>query len=121
MVAKRRRVITTLPPELHRWLRAKAGEWSTFTEVVLDAYSRHHEVVRKEYAESRVRAGLPPRPRPRRRHPDGTATCVLFLIEEEQAVIDGFADELGMSRSELVQHLLDLELGGNGPLLGSSP
>ena len=111
---KRKRVITTLPPELHRRLRAAAGDRTTFTEVVLDAYANHHEAIRKEYGVSQVRAGLPPRPRPRRRHPEGTMACVLFLMDEEREVIVGLAKELGMSQSELTQRLLERELGGQG-------
>jgi hypothetical protein len=90
---------------------------STFqTELLLDAFIAHHQTLRERYAPSGDRAGLPPRPRPRRRHAEGVSPCVLFLLPEELRVLDELAAELGgMSRSELVTHLYELELGQETP------
>lgn len=108
----KRRVLTSVPTEVQQRLKAAVEERGTYqTEVLLDAYSHHHRALRNEFQALTERDGLPPRPRPRRRHiGGGVATCVLFLSEEECKVLDDCAAELGMSRSELVTRLLEREL-----------
>lgn len=108
----KRRVLTSIPADVHRQVKAAADEHGTYqTEILLDAYSHHHAKLRAEYRPLTDREGLPPRPRPRRRHVGGgVSTCVLFLSDEERAILDECAAELGMSRSELVTHLFEREL-----------
>lgn len=108
----KRRVLTSVPAEVQRRLKAAVERRGTYqTELLLDAYGHHHRTLRKEFSAVTERDGLPARPRPRRRHVGGgVATCVLFLSDEERGVIDECAGELGMSRSELVTHLLEREL-----------
>lgn len=110
----KRRVLTSIPAELHRRVKAAAEERSTYqTEILLDAYANHQKELRAEYSAVTEREGLPPRPRPRRRHDgSGVSTCVLFLSDEERGILDKCAAELGMSRSELVSHLFERELAG---------
>jgi hypothetical protein len=107
------RAVTSIPSALHRRVKEAIDARSTFqTELLLDAFVNHHEALRARFGPSPDRAGLPPRPRPRRRHADGVSPCVLFLLPEEVKVLDELAAELGnMSRSELVTHLYELELG----------
>lgn len=109
----KKRAVTSIPAALHRRVQAAAEERGTFqTELLLDAYVHHHEDLRKRFADAGDRAGLPARPRPRRRHRDGVSPCVLMLLPEEREVLDQLAAVLGnMSRSELVTHLYELELG----------
>ena len=108
----KKRAVTSIPVGLYRRVQEATRRRGTFqTELLLDAYVNHHEELRKRYGQSADRAGLPPRPRPRRRHRDGVSPCVLFLLPEERQVLDQLAAELGnMSRSELVTHLYELEL-----------
>ncbi len=107
----KRRVLTSIPAELQRRLKAAVEERGTYqTEVLLDAYGHHHRALRSEFGALTERDGLPPRPRPRRRNMGGVATCVLFLSDAERTVLDDCAGELGMSRSELVTRLLEREL-----------
>lgn len=110
----KKRAVTSIPAGLYRRVQTAADDRGTFqTELLLDAYVNHHQLLRQRYGQSGDRAGLPPRPRPRRRHRDGVSPCVLFLLPEERQVLDDLAAELGnMSRSELVTHLYELELGG---------
>lgn len=110
------RAVTSIPSALHRRVKEATEARSTFqTELLLDAFIHHHEALRAKYGPSADRAGLPPRPRPRRRHADGVSPCVLFLLPQEVEVLDDLADELGnMSRSELVTHLYEMELGPEG-------
>ena len=111
------RAVTSIPTALHRRVKEATEERGTFqTELLLDAFIAHHQALRDRYGPSADRAGLPPRPRPRRRHSDGVSPCVLFLLPEEIAVLDALAAELGgMSRSELVTRLYELELGEETP------
>lgn len=109
----KRRVLTSVPADLQHRLKAVVEERGTYhTEVLLDAYGHHHRTLRQEFKAVTERDGLPPRPRPRRRHvgAGGVATCVFFLSDEECKVLDDCAAELGMSRSELVTRLLEREL-----------
>jgi hypothetical protein len=112
--SKKQRAVTSIPAGLYRRVQEAAERRGTFqTELLLDAYVNHHEELRRRFGQSGDRAGLPPRPRPRRRHREGVSPCVLFLLPEEREVLDQLAAELGgMSRSELVTHLYDLELSG---------
>ncbi len=109
----KKRAVTSIPTALHRRVKEAIDARGTFqTELLLDAFIAHHETLRKTYGASADRAGLPPRPRPRRRHADGVSPCVLFLLPQEIEVLDDLAAELGsMSRSELVTRLYELELG----------
>lgn len=111
--ATKKRAVTSIPASLYRRLQAATEGRGTFqTELLLDAYVNHHQQLRDRYGQQGDRAGLPPRPRPRRRHRDGAVACVLFLLPAERAVLDALAVELGnMSPSELVTHLYELELG----------
>ncbi len=111
----KKRAVTSIPTALYRRVQTATEQRGTFqTELLLDAYVHHHEALRKRFGQDGDRAGLPPRPRPRRRHRDGVSPCVLFLLLEEREVLDGLAGELGnMSRSELVTHLYELELAGD--------
>lgn len=113
-VAAKKRAVTSIPAALYRRVQAATEARGTFqTELLLDAYVNHHLELRDRYGQSGDRAGLPVRPRPRRRHRDGVSPCVLFLLPAERAVLDELAAELGnMSRSELVTHLYELELAG---------
>jgi hypothetical protein len=112
--SKKQRAVTSIPAGLYRRVQEAAERRGTFqTELLLDAYVNHHEELRRRFGQSGDRAGLPPRPRPRRRHREGVSPCVLFLLPEEREVLDQLAAELGsMSRSELVTHLYELELSG---------
>lgn len=107
------RVLTSIPMELYQQVKRAAEERRTYqTELLLDAFSHHQEALRDEHAGRHVRAGLPPRPRPRRRHLDqGVSPCVLFLSAEEREIIDKAATELEMSRSAYVSLLFERELG----------
>jgi len=107
------RVLTSIPIELYQRVKQAAEDRRTYqTELLLDAYSHHHEALREELGAHNVRAGLPPRARPRRRHLNqGVAACVLFLSEEEREIIDKAALDLEMSRSAYVSALFERELG----------
>ena len=107
------RVLTSIPLDLYQRVKRAAEERRTFqTELLLDAYSHHYEVLREEHVGRHARSGLPPRPRPRRRHlAQGVSPCVLFLSDEEREIIDKAALELEMSRSAYVSLLFERELG----------
>lgn len=111
----KKRAVATIPADLYRRVQEAAERRGTFqTELLLDAYVHHHQELAKHYGQSGERAGLPQRPRPRRRHRLGVVSCVLFLLPEERAVLDELAVTLAnMSRSELVTHLYELELAGD--------
>ncbi len=117
------RVLTSVPFELYDRVKEATEKRRTYqTELLLDAFAHHHQALREQFGQSAVRDGLPPRRRPRRRHGGAVSPCVLFLHPEEKEVVDGLADELGMSRSELVTHLFERELArgdeGGGPTSG---
>lgn len=109
------RVLTSIPIELYLRVKQAAEDRRTYqTELLLDAFAHHHEALREELAVPNVRPGLPPRPRPRRRHLDqGVAACVLFLSDEEREIIDNAARHLQMSRSAYVSLLFERELDGS--------
>ena len=111
------KVVTSIPIELYLLVKRAADEKATYqTELLLDAFSNHHDSLREELAAQNVRPGLPPRPRPRRRHINhGVAACVLFLSEEEREIIDKAAAEVEMSRSAYVSALFERELTGDSP------
>ncbi len=113
-LGRKKRAVTSIPTAVYRRVQAATEERGTFqTELLLDAYVNHHEELRRRFGQSGDRAGLPLRPRPRRRHREGVSACVLFLLPEEREILDALAAELGnMSRSELVTHLYELELDG---------
>ena len=103
-----------MPAEVYARAKDATERRRTYqTELLLDAFGHHHQALREEFGQATVRDGLPPRPRPRRRHAGGVSPCVLFLTPEEKEVIDGLASELGMSRSELVTHLFERELAND--------
>ncbi len=80
------------------------------SDLVLGAYARHHQGVRDRYSTSGAPgAGLPLRPRRRRRRVADPTQFVLYLSHQELEVFDDLAHECGISRSELVSTLLELE------------
>jgi hypothetical protein len=117
----RSRVTTNVPAVLARRARERAEQEELYlTDVALDAYARHHEAVRKRHSTtSRAPdAGLPPRPRRRRRRVVDPTYFVLYLSPQELELLDGLAQECGISRSELVSTLLEVELGDDAPVGG---
>ena len=110
------KVVTSIPIELYLRVKRAAEDRLTYqTELLLDAFGHHHEALQGELGSQNVRPGLPPRPRPRRRHVNqGVAACVLFLSDEERAIIDKAAADLEMSRSAYVSLLFERELGDAG-------
>lgn len=107
------RVLTSIPIGLYQRVKVAAEERRTYqTELLLDAFSHHHEALREQHVGRSARPGLPPRPPPRRRHlAQGVAACSLFLSDEEREIIDKAAAELEMSRSAYVSLLFERELG----------
>jgi hypothetical protein len=77
--------------------------------MVLDAYRDHFAGMRDRFLAEQGEADLPFRPR-RRKAASGRVTHMLYLAAPEIAVIDGSAVEIGLSRSELVSHLIELDL-----------
>lgn len=108
------RVTTNVPAALARQAKERAEQEELYlSDLVLGAYARHHQVVRDERSTSEGGgAGLPPRVRRRRRRVADPTQFVLYLSRRELEVVDGLAQGSGMSRSELVSTLLDLELAG---------
>lgn len=109
---RKKRVNVSLPVELsRRFTERAAGEDRYLTVMVLDAYRDHFAGLRNDYLAQRGNdTGLPFRPR-RRKGATGRVTHMLYLAAPEVAVIDGSALEVGMSRSELVAHLLERAIG----------
>ena len=108
--------MTALAADLHRRLRAEAEARGVFkADVVLDAYANHIEKVREERRSAR-RGGLPPRERRRKAVVDATQ-CQLYLSDAERDMLDTAAADGGLSRSELVSRLLELELELDEPLV----
>ncbi|MDQ3640824.1 MAG: hypothetical protein M3450_04965 [Actinomycetota bacterium] len=106
--APRRKVMTALAADLHRRLRTEAEARGVYkADVVLDAYDRHAESMRRDYLAS---ASQPPRRARRRRAVEDATQCQLYVTNEERARIDNLAVEIGLSRSELVSRLVELEL-----------
>ncbi len=110
-VQPRSRVTTNVPAALARLARERADQEELYlSDLVLGAYARHHQAVRDRCGSSGASsAGLPSRPRRRRRRVADPTQFVLYLSREELEVFDGLADECGISRSELVSTLLELE------------
>ena len=107
---RKKRVNVSLPLEVSRRFTEKAAlEERYLTDMVLDAYRDHFAAMRDEYVDQQGDLDLPFRPR-RRKAAAGRVTHMLYLAAPEVAVIDGSADELGLSRSEFVSQLLEREL-----------
>ena len=99
--------MTALAADLHRRLRAEAEARGAYkADVVLDAYDRHAEALRRDHLAS---ASRPPRRARRRRAVEDATQCQLYLTNEERVRIDNLAVEIGLSRSELVSRLVELE------------
>lgn len=111
-VQPRSKVTTNVPAVLVRGAKERAEQEELYlSDVVLGAYARHHQAVRKRLSgATTAAAGLPPRPRRRRRRVVDPTQFVLYLSREELEVLDGLAKECGISRSELVSTVLELEL-----------
>ena len=108
---RKKRVNVSIPVELSQRFTERAAEEDRYlTDMVLDAYRNHFATLRDEYEADRRDADLPFRPR-RRKAATGRVTHMLYLAAPEAAVIDGSAVEIGLTRSELVSQLLELELG----------
>lgn len=108
---RKKRVNVSIPVELSQRFTERANEEDRYlTDMVLDAYRNHFAKLRDEYEAERGDADLPFRPR-RRKAATGRVTHMLYLAAPEAAVIDGSAVEIGLTRSELVSQLLELELG----------
>lgn len=110
-VQPRSRVTTNVPAALARTAKERADQEELYlSDLVLGAYARHHQAVRDRYSpRSAPGAGLPLRPRRRRRRVADPTQFVLYLSQEELEVFDDLANECGISRSELVSTLLELE------------
>ncbi|MGZ5383388.1 MAG: hypothetical protein ACXW1Y_07400 [Acidimicrobiia bacterium] len=107
---RKKRVNVSLPVELSQRFTDRASEEDRYlTDMVLDAYRDHYAGIRDRYIAEQQDLDLPFRPR-RRKAASGRVTHMLYLAAPEIAVIDGSAVETGMSRSELVAQLLELEL-----------
>ena len=111
-----------LPPDQHAWLRerATAAGWPK-REVILEAFVAHRDALRAHDpdAQRRSEAGLPPREPGRRKHVGGMPSNV-YMGREEAEVLDRHAQELGMSRSQMVSELLRLAAAGP-PQAGPGP
>lgn len=107
---RKKRVNVSIPVELSQRFTDKAAQEDRYlTDMVLDAYRDHYAGIRDRYLAEQGDADLPFRPR-RRKAATGRVTHMLYLAAPEIAVIDGSAAEIGMSRSELVSQLLELDL-----------
>ena len=102
-----------LPAEQHGWLReqAQARGWPK-REVILEAFLNHRDELPGHDAEveRRAAAGLPPRAPGRRKEVGGIPSNV-YMGRNEAEVLDRHAQELGMSRSQMVAELLALAAG----------
>jgi hypothetical protein len=106
----RHKTTVSIPVLLHAGLREATEERDCFkADVVMDAYDRFADRLRKEQAKKggrRTRSG-------RRRRVADPTPCQLYLTGEERHHLDALAAELGgVSRSALVTTLLQLELAG---------
>ena len=102
---------TNVPAALARLAKERAEQEELYlSDLVLGAYARHHQEVRDRYSRSGAPgAGLPSRPRRRRRRVADPTQFVVYLSQEELEVFDDLANECGISRSELVSTLLELD------------
>lgn len=104
----RRKVMVALAADLHRRLRSEAERRGVFkADVVLDGYGLYAETLRGEHRASKP--GTASRARRRRAVEDATQ-CQLYLTDSERHQIDSLALEIGLSRSDLVSRLVELEL-----------
>jgi hypothetical protein len=107
---RKKRVNVSIPVDLSQRFTERAAEEDRYlTDMVVDAFRNHFAKLRDEYEADRGDADLPFRPR-RRKAATGRVTHMLYLAAPEAAVIDGSAVEIGLTRSELVSRLLELEL-----------
>lgn len=107
---RKKRVNVSIPVELSRRFTEKAAQEDRYlTDMVLDAYRDHFAEMRDRFLDEQGDADLPFRPR-RRKAASGRVTHMLYLAAPEIAVIDGSAMEIGLSRSELVSQLIELDL-----------
>jgi hypothetical protein len=107
---RKKRVNVSIPVELSRRFTDKAAQEDRYlTDMVLDAYRDHFAEMRDRFLAEQGDANLPFRPR-RRKAASGRVTHMLYLAAPEIAVIDGSAVEIGLSRSELVSQLIELDL-----------
>jgi hypothetical protein len=103
--------MTALAADLHRRLRTEAETRGVYkADVVLDAFANHMDDVRDE-RRSEQRDGRRPRERRRKTVVDATQ-CQLYLSDAERDMLDAAAADVGLSRSEMVSRLLELELDG---------
>lgn len=111
-VQPRSRVTTNVPAALARLAKERADHEELYlSDLVLGAYARYHQAVRDRCSQPEAsNGGLPLRPRRRRRRVADPTQFVLYLTHEELEVFDALANECGISRSELVSTLLELEL-----------
>lgn len=108
---RKKRVNVSIPVELSRRFTERAAQEDRYlTNMVLDAYRDHFAEMRDRFLAEQGDADLPFRPR-RRKAASGRVTHMLYLAAPEIAVIDGSAVEIGLSRSELVSQLIELDLG----------
>ena len=108
---RKKRVNVSIPVELSRRFTERAAQEDRYlTNMVLDAYRDHFAGMRDRFLAEQGEADLPFRPR-RRKAASGRVTHMLYLAAPEIAVIDGSAVEIGLSRSELVSQLIELDLG----------
>jgi hypothetical protein len=108
---RKKRVNVSIPVELSRRFTERAAQEDRYlTNMVLDAYRDHFAGMRDRFLAEQGVADLPFRPR-RRKAASGRVTHMLYLAAPEIAVIDGSAVEIGLSRSELVSQLIELDLG----------
>ena len=107
---RKKRVNVSIPVELSRRFTERAAQEDRYlTNMVLDAYRDHFAGMRDRFLAEQGEADLPFRPR-RRKAASGRVTHMLYLAAPEIAVIDGSAIEIGLSRSELVSQLIELDL-----------
>ena len=107
---RKKRVNVSIPVELSRRFTERAAQEDRYlTNMVLDAYRDHFAGMRDRFLAEQGDADLPFRPR-RRKAASGRVTHMLYLAAPEIAVIDGSAVEIGLSRSELVSQLIELDL-----------
>jgi hypothetical protein len=100
-----------LPGSLADRLKEAAGTTS-YAEWVLDAYRRVHTRLEEVFGPPAADdSGLPPRPRPPRRHVERLTSIQLRLTEQEIDVLERKRAELGgPSKSEFITAVVELHL-----------